>query len=44
MNEFYKSPLVTILQLKPSDIFTTNSPENPTGFVDGEVKDSDWEE
>lgn len=44
MKQFYKSPLVTVLQIKQSDIFTTNSTENPTGFVEGDVKDLDWEE
>ena len=43
MKQFYKSPLVTVLQIKQSDIFTTNSTENPI-FVDGEIKDVDWEE
>ncbi len=43
MKQFYKSPLVTVLQIKQSDIFTTNSTENPM-FVEGEVKDLDWEE
>lgn len=41
MKQFYKRPLVTILQIKQSDIFTTNSTEM---FVEGDVKDLDWEE
>jgi len=44
MKQFYKSPLVTILQIKQSDIFTTNSTESQPTFVDGNVKDLDWEE
>ena len=44
MKQFYKSPLVTFLQIKQSDIFTANSTELLPTFVDGNVKDLDWEE
>ncbi len=43
MRKFYESPLLTVLQIKESDIIT-GSTEIPAVFVDGDVKDLDWEE
>ena len=39
MRDFYESPLVTVLQIERSDIFTTKSTEQ---IVEGDVKDLAW--
>lgn len=43
MKKFYKSPLITVLQIKELDIIT-GSTGTPAVFVEGDVRDLNWEE